>query len=91
VPAEFQGAVMGDLNKRKGLILDSSQEAEDAVIEAHVPLNNMFGYSTVLRSATQGKGEPRGARLLRAQGLCGYAAAPGGGSPASPAQRSPDA
>jgi hypothetical protein len=53
---------MGDLNKRKGMILDSSQAAEDAVIQAHVPLSNMFGYSTVLRSATQGKGE-RGARV----------------------------
>jgi len=57
VPVEFQGAVMGDLNRRKGMILDSSQEADDAVIQAQVPLNSMFGYSTVLRSNTQGKGE----------------------------------
>lgn len=57
VPVEFQGTVMGDLNRRKGMILDSRQEAEDAVIEALVPLNSMFGYSTVLRSNTQGKGE----------------------------------
>ncbi|KAF8068404.1 elongation factor G [Scenedesmus sp. PABB004] len=57
VPVEFQGGVMGDLNRRKGMILDSRQEAEDAVIEALVPLNAMFGYSTVLRSNTQGKGE----------------------------------
>ncbi|WIA10608.1 hypothetical protein OEZ85_010791 [Tetradesmus obliquus] len=57
VPVEFQGIVMGDLNRRKGMILDSRQEAEDAVIEAMVPLNSMFGYSTVLRSNTQGKGE----------------------------------
>jgi elongation factor G len=63
VPAEFQGAVMGDLNKRKGMILDSSQQADDAIIQSHVPLNNMFGYSTILRSATQGKGERA---LLRA-------------------------
>jgi elongation factor G len=57
VPVEFQGNAMGDLNRRKGMILDSSQEAEDAIIQAMVPLNNMFGYSTVLRSNTQGKGE----------------------------------
>lgn len=57
VPVEFQGSVMGDLNRRKGMILDSRQEAEDAVIEALMPLAGMFGYSTVLRSNTQGKGE----------------------------------
>ncbi|KIY99494.1 putative elongation factor G [Monoraphidium neglectum] len=48
---------MGDLNRRKGMILDSSQQAEDAVLQALVPLAGMFGYSTVLRSNTQGKGE----------------------------------
>lgn len=57
IPTEFQGAVMGDLNKRKGLVMDSTQNAEDTVLLAQVPLNNMFGYSTALRSATQGKGE----------------------------------
>jgi elongation factor G len=57
VPSEFQGAAMGDLNRRKGLILDSSASGDDAVIEALVPLAQMFGYSTALRSATQGKGE----------------------------------
>ena len=57
VPSEFQGAAMGDLNRRKGLILDSSAQGEDAIIEALVPLAQMFGYSTALRSATQGKGE----------------------------------
>ena len=57
VPVEFQGTVMGDLNRRKGMILDSSQQAEDAVLQALVPLAGMFGYSTALRSNTQGKGE----------------------------------
>jgi elongation factor G len=57
VPSEFQGAAMGDLNRRKGLILDSGTSGDDAVIEALVPLAQMFGYSTALRSATQGKGE----------------------------------
>ncbi|KAE9617853.1 putative protein-synthesizing GTPase [Lupinus albus] len=57
VPTEFQGAVAGDINKRKGIIVGNDQEGDDSVITAHVPLNNMFGYSTALRSMTQGKGE----------------------------------
>lgn len=57
VPLEFQGTVTGDINKRKGLIVGNDQEGDDSVIIAHVPLNNMFGYSTALRSMTQGKGE----------------------------------
>lgn len=56
-PVEFQGSITGDLNKRKGIIAGSGQEGDDCVITAHVPLNNMFGYSTGLRSMTQGKGE----------------------------------
>ncbi|KAG8391576.1 hypothetical protein BUALT_Bualt01G0201900 [Buddleja alternifolia] len=56
-PTEFQGPVTGDINKRKGMIVGNDQEADDCVITAHVPLNNMFGYSTALRSMTQGKGE----------------------------------
>eukprot|EP00238_Polyblepharides_amylifera_P007245 CAMPEP_0196581782 /NCGR_PEP_ID=MMETSP1081-20130531/35549_1 /TAXON_ID=36882 /ORGANISM="Pyramimonas amylifera, Strain CCMP720" /LENGTH=647 /DNA_ID=CAMNT_0041902133 /DNA_START=487 /DNA_END=2430 /DNA_ORIENTATION=+ len=57
VPVEFQGSVVGDLNRRKGEIRNSEQEADDVVITARVPLNDMFGYSTDLRSMTQGKGE----------------------------------
>ncbi|KAG9147719.1 hypothetical protein Leryth_014879 [Lithospermum erythrorhizon] len=57
VPMEFQGTVTGDINKRRGLIVGNDQEGDDSVITAHVPLNNMFGYSTALRSMTQGKGE----------------------------------
>ncbi|KAL1352933.1 elongation factor G-2, mitochondrial isoform X2 [Arachis hypogaea] len=57
VPTEFQGAVAGDINKRKGVIVGNDQEGDDSIITAHVPLNNMFGYSTALRSMTQGKGE----------------------------------
>ncbi|KAL0379720.1 UNVERIFIED_CONTAM: Elongation factor G-2, mitochondrial [Sesamum angustifolium] len=56
-PTEFQGSVTGDINKRKGMIVGNDQEGDDCVITAHVPLNNMFGYSTALRSMTQGKGE----------------------------------
>lgn len=57
VPLEFQGAVMGTVNKRKGLIVDTDTQDDCLVITADVPLNNMFGYSTELRSITQGKGE----------------------------------
>ncbi|KAI3894219.1 hypothetical protein MKX03_022644 [Papaver bracteatum] len=56
-PTEFQGTVTGDLNKRKGVIVGNDQDGDDAVLTAYVPLNNMFGYSTSLRSMTQGKGE----------------------------------
>ncbi|XP_069143264.1 elongation factor G-2, mitochondrial isoform X2 [Solanum lycopersicum] len=57
VPTEFQGTVTGDINKRKGVIIGNDQEGDDSVITANVPLNMMFGYSTSLRSMTQGKGE----------------------------------
>ena len=57
VPSEFQGAVIGDINRRKGVVMNSEAEGDDVVINAQVPLNEMFGYSTSLRSMTQGKGE----------------------------------
>ncbi|KAK9843313.1 hypothetical protein WJX74_010202 [Apatococcus lobatus] len=56
-PTEFQGTIIGDVNRRKGLIQNSEAEGEDVVVEAQVPLSDMFGYSTGLRSMTQGKGE----------------------------------
>uniref|UniRef100_A0A0D6R0R4 Elongation factor G, mitochondrial n=1 Tax=Araucaria cunninghamii TaxID=56994 RepID=A0A0D6R0R4_ARACU len=56
-PTEFQGPITGDINRRKGMIMANDQEGDDCIITAHVPLNNMFGYSTALRSMTQGKGE----------------------------------
>ena len=56
-PNEFQGNIIGDINRRKGLIQNSEAEALDVVVQAHVPLSDMFGYSTGLRSMTQGKGE----------------------------------
>ncbi|XP_065623641.1 elongation factor G-1, mitochondrial isoform X2 [Quercus suber] len=57
VPTEFQGTVAGDINKRKGVIVRNDHDGDDSVITAHVPPNNMLGYSTSLRSMTQGKGE----------------------------------
>jgi elongation factor G len=56
-PIEFQGSVMGNLNKRRALILDSEAQEDTLVMTSEVPLNAMFGYSTDLRSLTQGKGE----------------------------------
>ncbi len=56
-PSEFQGAVIGQLNQRRGII-ESTETADNYVTAvALVPLAAMFGYSTDLRSATQGKGE----------------------------------
>ena len=56
-PTEYQGAVMGLLNQRRGIIVGSQDEGVQCVIEAQVPLSEMFGYSTVLRSSTQGKAQ----------------------------------
>jgi elongation factor G len=56
-PEEFQGSVVGQLNQRRGTILETSNAEGYLTAVAEVPLNNMFGYSTDLRSATQGKGE----------------------------------
>ena len=56
-PTEFQGAVMGSLNQRRGMIVGTQDEGDMCVIEAEIPLAEMFGYSTVLRSATQGKAQ----------------------------------
>jgi elongation factor G len=56
-PVEFQGAILGSLNQRRGIIMGTTEEDNYCRIEAEVPLGEMFGYSTVLRSATQGKAE----------------------------------
>jgi elongation factor G len=56
-PSEFQGSIMGSLNQRRGIIVGTSEEASYTVVEAEMPLSEMFGYSTVLRSLTQGKAE----------------------------------
>ena len=56
-PDEFQGSVMGGINQRRGMISGTVTNQGFVVVEAEVPLSEMFGYSTDLRSATQGKGE----------------------------------
>lgn len=56
-PEEFQGVVIGQLNQRRGIIVNTAVENNYVVVESEVPLKEMFGYSTDLRSATQGKGE----------------------------------
>jgi elongation factor G len=56
-PSEFQGNVLGTLNQRRGMIISTSEDGVFSTTEAEVPLAEMFGYSTVLRSSTQGKAE----------------------------------
>ncbi|MCA9727114.1 MAG: elongation factor G [Candidatus Eisenbacteria bacterium] len=56
-PSEFQGDIMGTIMKRRGIILGTTEEDGFTRIEGDVPLSEMFGYATVLRSATQGKAE----------------------------------
>ena len=56
-PAEFQGSVVGQVNQRRGMILETGTAEGHVTVVAEVPLNTMFGYSTDLRSGTQGKAE----------------------------------
>ncbi len=56
VPEEFMGTVMGDLTSRRGRPLGNESRGKDLEIDAMVPLAEMFGYMTVLRSNTQGRG-----------------------------------
>jgi elongation factor G len=56
-PAEFQGNALGSINQRRGIIISTSEDSSFARVDAEVPLAEMFGYSTVLRSLTQGKAQ----------------------------------
>ena len=56
-PSEVQGDMIGTLNQRRGILTDTFDDDGFVRIEADVPLAEMFGYSTILRSATQGKAE----------------------------------
>ncbi len=56
VPAEFLGDVTGHLNSRRGRVMGMEQRKSDQIVQAVVPLVEMFGYATQLRSLTQGRG-----------------------------------
>ncbi|MCL2801911.1 MAG: elongation factor G, partial [Treponema sp.] len=56
-PTEFQGNIFGSINQRRGIIASSVEDGTFSRVEAEVPLSEMFGYSTTLRSLTQGKAE----------------------------------
>ncbi|MFH0921366.1 MAG: elongation factor G, partial [Fibrobacterota bacterium] len=56
-PSEFQGSILSTLNQRRGIILFASDNGVFSRVDAEVPLSEMFGYSTVIRSSTQGKAE----------------------------------
>ena len=54
-PEEYVGEVMGDLNSRRGKILGMESRLGTQIVRAYVPLKEMFGYSTVIRTLTQGR------------------------------------
>jgi len=56
-PSEFVGNVFATINQRRGIIISSVEDGIFARVDAEVPLSEMFGYSTILRSLTQGKAE----------------------------------
>ena len=56
VPSDYLGDVMGDVNSRRGMILGQEQRTGAVQVDANIPLSNMFGYATDLRSKTQGRG-----------------------------------
>jgi len=55
VPEDFMGDVIGDLNRRRGQVNNMGDRSGNKIVDAFVPLSEMFGYSTDLRSATQGR------------------------------------
>jgi len=57
VPSDYLGDVMGDVNSRRGMILGQEQRTGAVQVDSNIPLSNMFGYATDLRSKTQGRGQ----------------------------------
>ena len=55
-PEEFLGSVIGDINSRRGKVLSTISKGHLQAVEAEVPLAELFGYATDLRSLTQGRG-----------------------------------
>ncbi|MBL8762959.1 MAG: elongation factor G [Phycisphaerae bacterium] len=55
VPEDYFGAVTGDINSRRGMIMDTEDRGVVKIVTCHVPLSEMFGYTTVLRSLSQGR------------------------------------
>jgi elongation factor G len=68
-PEDYMGDVMGDLNRRRGLVQGMDDAPAGKIVRAEVPLAEMFGYATDLRSATQG-------RATYTMEFCKYSAAP---------------
>jgi elongation factor G len=58
VPDEFMGTVIGDVSSRRGKILGTEKRGRATVIRAYVPLSELSGYVTILRSMTEGRGVP---------------------------------
>lgn len=56
VPEQYYGDVVGDISRRRGLVMGEDQRGNAKIIDAEVPLSQMFGYVTDLRSMTQGRG-----------------------------------
>ncbi len=54
MPSEFQGPIVGDLNSRRGIIMETEARDNSTVVRAEVPLANMFGYATVVRGLSKG-------------------------------------
>ena len=57
IPDEYMGDVIGDINSRRGMIQGTETRTGAVQINANIPLSNMFGYATALRSRTQGRGQ----------------------------------
>lgn len=53
-PDEYQGPIVGDLNSRRGIIHATERRENYSIVQAEVPLANMFGYATVIRSLSKG-------------------------------------